>query len=255
MDTIKNQKIVTFPDADDMFHGAAKDFLARVQAAVIRKGVFNVVLSGGNTPKKYFEVLVSEPYCDVIPWDKIHFYFGDERFVVVDDESNNYHMACQFLFSKIPVPKDNIHRIPTTECDSPEKAASEYEQTIQNIEFDLMYLGLGDNSHTASLMPGTDLVKSYVGDVAPEFQKKLVAALWVEELNMYRISLTPPAINGSNCIHYMAAGADKAQAIWNVLEGPENPVEFPAQLIQHARGEIFWFIDQAAATNIQSSKG
>ena len=142
----------------------------RAMAAVNDKGVFSVVLAGGNTPKLFFDALTGiEYYKKNIPWRQIQFFFGDERYVPSDNAKSNYHMAYEHLFSKVPVNPENIYRIPT-EFNDPKDAAKNYEQTLSKVfhikdnafpQFDLLYLGLGDNAHTASLMPFSDVVKHY----------------------------------------------------------------------------------------------
>ncbi len=247
MDKINQELIIRATDSD-LFMLAAQQFSDMAIAQVAAKHTFNVVLAGGNTPKAYFTQLAAmDDIVEATPWDHIHFYFGDERYVPKDDERNNYYMACEFLFSKVPVPKQNIHRMPTTEFASAKEAASDYAKQIANVDFDLIYLGLGDNAHTASLMPDTDLVKAYADGKA---DNHLVASLWVEALKMYRITLTPPAINRCPCIAFMAVGDNKAIAVWQILNGPYNPVQYPAQLIHSNSGKTVWYLDQIAASKV-----
>lgn len=251
MDALNNQYQI-FPDSDAVFHAAAKDLLTRSTKAVKKRGEFNLVLSGGNTPKQYFNLLANTaPYRNTIPWGEIHFYFGDERYLPPEDDNNNYRMAMTYLLSKLPIPAEHIHRIPTTEYPDPQDAAAQYVKTIADVQFDLIYLGLGDNSHTASLMPNTEIVEAYATDALSPSEKASTVALWVAELDMYRLTLTPPAINACDCIQFLVVGEEKAQAVWNVTQGPQNPIEYPAQLIQSIHGETQWFLDQAAASKIQ----
>lgn len=247
MDKINQELLIRATDRD-LFALAAQQFSEMAIAQVASKGRFNVVLAGGNTPKAYFSQLAATAdIVEATPWDHIHFYFGDERYVPEDDDNNNYHMACEFLFSTLAVPKQNIHRIPTTEFASAKEAASKYAKQIADVDFDLIYLGLGDNAHTASLMPDTDLVKAYANGTAEDH---LVAGLWVEALKMYRITLTPPAINRCPFIAFMAVGANKAEAVWQILKGPHDPVQYPAQLIHSDSGKTVWYLDQAAASKV-----
>lgn len=242
-------------DSASLFKAAADDFMRRANEYVKQKGVFNVVLSGGNTPKKFYTLLTTEAYKNNIPWDKINFFFGDERYVPEDQPTNNFYMAHQYLFSQVNVPMVNVFQIPT-EYEDPNKAAQDYAATIRDTlhlkanelpQFDLIYLGLGSNAHTASLMPGTDLVKAYANNAGGIDRYQITAACWVSELNMYRITLTPPAINNSACIAFLVEGEDKVEAVWQILEGPRDAVMYPAQLIEANKGQLIWFLDQAAA--------
>lgn len=256
---IKNREIKIFQRPDDLYQAAAEDFTRRAIAAVKHKGVFTVVLAGGNTPKVFFSILVAtEKYKNRIPWQQILFFFGDERCVPVTDVANNYHMACQSLFSKVAVPSQNIYRIPT-EYSDPDEMARQYELTLRRVlhlqdhelpQFDLQYLGMGEDGHTASLMPLSDIVKKYANHSEENYQ--LVAALWVPKLNMHRITLTPRTINNSACIIFLVTGENKAFALSKVLEGPFAAEQYPAQLIQSTQGKTIWLIDQAAASSLNS---
>jgi 6-phosphogluconolactonase len=252
----QNQEIKIFPTSHDLFYFAAKDFMLRAAAAISEKGFFSVVLSGGNTPKLFFDALTSADYdkeSDL--WQQIQFFFGDERYVSPKTNESNYHMACEYLFSKVPVNKDNIFRIPT-EFTDPNDAAKYYEKTLRNAfnikdkafpRFDLVYLGLGDNAHTASLMPFSEIVSQYSDKVLSDKEDHLVASLWVPELNMYRITLTPAAINHSKNIIFLVTGANKEIAVTEVLEGPTDPKRYPAQLIHCIHGKTIWYMDTLAA--------
>jgi len=235
-----------FADSEDLFQAAAKDFADKAMGLLSKKKLLNIALSGGSTPKDFFKVLAQQK----IPWEKVRFFFVDERYVPGDNPENNYHMADQYLFSKISIPRENIYPIPT-EFKDPEEAAREYELILHKAfgvksheipKFDIIYLGLGDDGHTASLMPFNKLI----------FKKhQLVAADWVSKLNMYRITLTPTIINHSDNIIFMATGANKAPAVSAVLEGKYEPDQYPAQLIDHTQGKTIWYLDQAAANLIK----
>ncbi len=247
-----------FDNNDALYHAAAEDFMRRSIQAVNEKGRFLVVLAGGNTPISYFDTLAQEPYKTQIPWAKVNFFFSDERYVPADDNKNNYHMAYKHLFSKLSIPNNHIFRIPT-EANDPKVDAKKYEDTLRNFfklnmkdypEFDLFYLGLGEDGHTASLMPHSDVVMTYCDNTDASNDMQLVAAIWVPELNMYRITLTPPLINNSACISFMVTGLNKASALWHVLEGPRDPAEYPAQLIHAHSGVNIWYLDKTAAQKI-----
>ncbi len=254
----KNDEIIVYQTTDELFEAMAKNFTDRANTAVAKKGHFFVALSGGNTPKLFFDTLSSLDYClQKTPWKQIHFFFGDERYVPSDDVESNYYTANSYLFTKVPIERQHIYRV-RTEIAVPEEAALDYEKTIRRVfnvnqvlpSFDLVYLGLGDNAHTASLMPSTDLVNYYANDPSSRHNPKVVDALFVPALNMYRITFTPPAINHSNAIIFMVTGQNKAGAVWNVLEGPSNPIQFPAQLIHCLHAKTLWSLDKEAAEKL-----
>lgn len=250
-----SNKIKIFPNLEVLFFFAAQDFKQRAVQAVKDKGSFSVVLSGGSTPKLFFDVLAqNDLFKNEIPWADIHFFFGDERYVAPTSEDSNYHMACTHLFSKVAVTPAHIHRV-MTEAYNPVEAAQHYERTLRALmhveedhfpAFDLIYLGLGDDAHTASLMPYSDVVEHALTNTLPA--SELVSALFVKKLNQYRISFTPNAINNCQNIIFLVTGQNKAKALHQVLENTTDPLQFPAQLIHGVFNDTLWFIDQAAAS-------
>jgi 6-phosphogluconolactonase len=251
-----NTEIKILPNSAEVFQEAAADFARRAESAIKSKGVFTVVLAGGNTAKLFFDIL-AESYKQQISWEQIRFFFGDERYIPATDSENNYHIANEHLFTKVGVPEKNIHRI-QTEFPDPLNSAEDYEHTLREFfsisnnefpQFDVIYLGLGENAHTASLMPLSDIVIQSARNPATE-NNQLVAALWVPELNMYRITLTPNAINHSKHIIFLVTGQSKALAVQEVLEGPRLPEQYPAQIIHPVNGKTTWYLDQAAAKKL-----
>lgn len=243
--------IKIFANPNELSEFAANDFANRAITAIQEKGTFSVVLAGGNTPILFFDCLTRLQQ-KVIPWKKIRFFFGDERYVAKQDARNNYHMAYEHLFAKVSIDPNNIFRIPT-ECANPNDAAFEYSNTLRKIfgnaypSFDLTYLGLGEDAHTASLMPLSDLVKRATKTA---HEMDFAAALFVSDLKMYRITLTPDAINHSQNIIFFVTGANKAKAVREVLESPSNPILYPAQLIHSLHGQTIWYLDQEAAEEL-----
>lgn len=203
---------------------------------------FTFVLSGGNTPKQLYSLLAKAPYNMVIPWEKIHFFWGDERDVPFEDERNNARMAYLELLDKVGVNPENIHVMRTDI--GPEASAAEYEKTLksyfgkENTTFDLVLLGMGDDGHTLSLFPGTEVVHE---------QKAWVKAFFLEAQDMYRITLTAPVVNKAACVLFLTTGANKAITLKNVIEGTFDAEKFPSQLIRPEEGELHWFVDEAAA--------
>jgi 6-phosphogluconolactonase len=240
--------IIIFPSATDLFQAAVEDFTQRAIDTLAHKQIFTVVLSGAKTGQLFFDSLANHDN-KKIPWSKIHFFFADERYVPAHDINNNYHIAHEHLFTKIKIPAENIHRI-STEFKDPKDAANQYELTLREFfhlnvheypKFDLIYLGVGENGHTASLMPFSDALKK---------SKHLAISLWVPDLNMYRITLTAHTINQSPAIIFLVTGENKKSVVKKVLEGPFLPDNYPAQMIQSVRGETIWYLDKTAGEQL-----
>jgi 6-phosphogluconolactonase len=201
-----------------------------------------------------YQFLSSPEYRDRVKWDEIEFFFGDERWVRHDDPDSNYGLARDELFSKVPVDPDKVFPMPTQGL-SPEEAAEQYETTIAKVfgtkegempEFELIFLGMGDDGHTASCFPMTD---------ALDAKERVVLANFVPKLRTYRITLTPPALQAAKEVVFMIAGESKAPALHEVLEGEYDPVEYPSQLLRFARGEVIWCVDKAAASQLDEQSG
>lgn len=229
--------------AADLFQTAAREFAARAAEAVSARGRFCVALSGGSTPRSLYSLLAGGS-APSIPWDRIYFFWGDERHVPPADPDSNYRMANEALLSKVPIPTSNVFRIPAEENDA-EAAAVAYEQTLRAFfrldpgefpRFDLILLGIGLEGHTASLFPGS---------TALEERTRLVVANWVEKLKADRITVTLPVLNHAACVMFLASGSDKAEILREVLENPA--ADLPAQKVQPGNGRLVWLLDRAAA--------
>jgi len=203
---------------------------------------FTLVLSGGSTPKQLYKLLAAAPYNQVIPWEKIHFFWGDERAVPYEDERNNARMCYEELLDKVPVKAENIH-VMRTDIGSKESAL-EYENILKKYfgdsetTFDLVLLGMGDDGHTLSLFPGTPIIHE---------TEKWADSFFLAAQDMDRITLTAPIVNEAKYVAFMAVGKGKAETLKNVLEGEKNLDKFPSQIIQPVKGELHWFVDEAAA--------
>lgn len=223
---------------------ALADFVVSVaRQSTQLHGRFNFVLSGGGSPKKLFELLASVSYQHRIEWQYVYFFFGDERYVPLDHKDSNYLMARQTLFIPLEISDDHVFAVNTLL--PPAEAALDYEKRIVNhfnnspCQFDLILLGLGDNSHTASLFPHTSVLHENNAGIKEVF---------VEEVNMYRITFTAPLINAAHNIAFLVYGASKAEAVRHILKDPMDIEEHPAQLIRPEQGALHWFMDEAAAT-------
>lgn len=231
--------------AEELFQAAAGQFVGLAEHAIHTAGRFAVALSGGSTPRSLYTLLASH----VIPtlaWDKIFFFFSDERFVPPDDPASNYRMASESLLSKIPVPKANVVRV-MTEQGTAEAVAKSYEQSIRSFfrvqaneipRFDLILLGMGTDGHTASLFPGTR---------ALDETKRLVVANWVDKFKADRITFTLPLLNSAARVMFIVSGHEKAGMVRRVLRDKEN---LPAARVQPADGDLIWMLDQAAGCEL-----
>lgn len=231
----------------------AQEWVQAAVAAVDEKGAFTVALSGGSTPKALYTLLADDPVLRAqVPWDKIHLFFGDERHVGPSDPDSNFRMATEAMISRAPLNKEQVTRIKGENPDAAE-AAKEYEQALQAYfklrpgdypRFDLLLAGMGNEGHTLSLFPGTKAL--HPGE-------RIVVSNWVGKLFTERITLTAPAACNAALIVFMVTGADKAPALKAVLEGPYEPEQLPAQLLQPSNGKLLWLVDAAAGGMLSSA--
>ncbi|MBH8568164.1 6-phosphogluconolactonase [Microvirga sp. STS02] len=235
-----------FASVEEVLHRLADFFVEKATQAVAARGRFSVALSGGSSPKKLYELLTSPAYRERVPWAQTYFFFGDERNVPPTDAQSNYLMAKTALLAPLNIADSHVFAVNTLL--PPAEAAHAYTQTINSFfggktaQFDLILLGLGDNSHTASLFPHTPVLHATTADVK---------AVFVAEVDAYRITLTAPLINQARAVAFLVFGADKAAAVRRVLLGERNIEEYPAQLIAPAAGAADWFIDESAAKELE----
>lgn len=210
------------------------------------KDRFDIALSGGITPKKLFRHLVDQ-YKNRLPWERIHFWWGDERCVPPDDDQSNFKMTYDTLFSKIEIPSDNIHRIKGEA--NPEQEAVRYAAEIaDNLEhrngipvFDLILLGLGEDGHTASIFPDQlDLLNS----------EKFCAVATHPESGQKRVTLTGKVINNADNIFFLVTGSGKAKRLSEIMNNEEIAKKHPATHVEPYHGSMIWFIDETAALEI-----
>ncbi len=231
---------------EEVARAAANCFVDIALSSISALGRFSVVLAGGSTPQRTHKLLATEEYRNRIAWPKVHIFFGDERCVPPTDATSNYRMADEAMISLLPIPRQNIHRM-AGEGDAVANA-SLYESDLQTFfdeapwpRFDLVLLGMGDDGHTASLFPGTRALSE---------REAWVLANWVQKLNAYRITLTPPAINHAANVLFLVTGAGKSKSLLQVLRGARDPQKLPAQLIQPMDGSLLWLVDEAAAGDL-----
>ena len=234
-------KIVVSKGADELSVKAAAEFVAIAEDSIRQRGSFNVALSGGSTPLLLYRRLVEA----AVEWDRVSFYFGDERNVPPDEDASNFKGANKELFRPLRIREDKIHRW-RTELETPDAVADDYEQVLRRLStdaprFDLVLLGMGADGHTASLFPGTKGVD--------ETERSAIAN-WVPQLGMWRFTLTFTAFNHARNLMFLVTGSDKADTLRSVIEGEPRPDTLPAQRIVPADGTLSWFVDQAAASKL-----
>lgn len=234
--------LMVLPDAAQLAQEAVSKFDAAARSAIAERGKFAVALSGGNTPRIVYSLLASE--CrDTLDWQNIFIFFGDERHVPPDDPQSNYRMARESLLSRVPIPEENVFRVL---AESPsDKAAEDYENKLRSFfqlapgalpRFDLIFLGLGEDGHTASLFPGSAAVSE---------TSRLVVANWVEKFKTFRITLTFPVLNAAAQVVFLVAGAAKAGIVHEIFSNPN--ASYPAELVRPDDGKLLWMLDHAAA--------
>ncbi len=239
-----------YGDANALAHAAAAHFAERIEQAVNKRGRARIAISGGSTPKAAFALLADpgQPYGKTIAWDKVELFWVDERSVGPDDPDSNYRMTNEALLSKVPLSPEHIHRI-EGELDA-EEAAAKYESLIRREfrlegaevpRFDVVWLGMGDDGHTASIFPDTEGVHEL---------GRIVYANHVPQKDTWRITLTWPVINEALDVVFLIGGADKAEPLERVLYGEYNPVVTPSQLIQPKNGSLTFLLDEKAAAKL-----
>ena len=236
-----SRQILITNDPSELDFRATQLFTAISTDSISTRGVFNVALSGGRTPRSLFQLLASEDHRNKIDWNSVRFYFGDERNVGVDSPESNFRMANESLFKPLAINPQNIHRW-RTEL-GPEAAAADYRSAIASLDrFDLVLLGLGDDGHTASLFPGSPALDEH---------ELTAVANWVEKFGDYRLTITFRVINGARNILFLVSGSEKAEAVATVLENPSDETSLPAQLVEPTEGSLFWILDGSASQRLQ----
>ena len=243
-----DREIRILADGAAIARRAAQEFVQAAADAVRTRGSFNVALAGGSTPKALYNLLVNDPALrSQVPWDKMHLLFGDERHVPPDHPDSNFRMATETMISKAPVKPEQVTRIKGEYPDAGQ-AALEYEKALREYfklkdgeypRFDLVLVGMGNEGHTLSLFPGTKALHA---------DGRIAVRNWVGKLYAERITLTAPAASNAARVIFMVTGADKAPALKGVLEGPFEPEQLPAQLLQPKNGKLLWLVDTAAGS-------
>jgi 6-phosphogluconolactonase len=237
-----SNSIHVFKDVAELCTATADFIIELADKCITANGQFVLVLSGGSTPNELYKLLATAPYQKRMPWKNTIIFWGDERCVGLDDKLNNAYVAKSLLLDKIDIPADNLHITPVNL--PPAAAAVAYEQDLKHFfknelpKFDLIFLGLGENAHTASLFPGTAVLHE---------KDRWVKEVYVEEQKMFRVTMTAPVINNAQNIIFLVTGKSKADVLHTIFDSAYEPEEYPAQLIQPTNGNLYWYVDEAAA--------
>jgi 6-phosphogluconolactonase len=239
-------------DSNELFHAAAEEVCRIAHMSIETTGRFSLVLSGGSTPRGLYALLAEHPYRSHVEWNRVEFFWGDERAVPPDHQASNFRMAREAMFDKLDIPPERIHRIEAERPDLDE-VAREYEAEVERVlgrvpgvgrrppHFNLFLLGMGEDGHTASLFPNTPSLLE---------KERWVMAQQVPKAPRERITMTPPIINAAHFIMFLVAGPTKADVLAQVLQGSRDPLGYPAQLIHPLTGEVTWFVDHAASASL-----
>jgi 6-phosphogluconolactonase len=236
------KKVEVLPDKAALVQRSLELVLEKLQTAIAERGTASIALSGGSTPKPLYEALAEQN----LPWEKLHIFWGDERYVPPDHPDSNEGMARTAWLNKTPIPAGNLHPMPTNEAD-PTVAAQRHEQELQMLfqtapgtfpALDVILLGMGDDGHTASLFPHTE---------ALQVRDRLVTV--GNKDGEPRITFTAPFINQARCVIFMVAGSSKRPALSQVFAETADAAKYPSRLIQ-PQGELWWLLDQAAGEGL-----
>lgn len=237
-----NKKLEVLPDLTTLVQRGLEITLATAKTAIAERGQFTIALAGGSTPRPLYEAIATQ----ALPWDQVHVFWGDERYVPSDHPDSNEGMARRAWLNQVPIPAANIHPMPTVAAD-PAVSAQQHEAELQAFfqvepgqlpSFDLILLGIGDDAHTASLFPHTDALQ--------------VRDRWVTVGNkdgQPRITFTVPLINQARTVLFLVAGAGKRPALTQIFAPEADGLTYPARLIQ-PQGDLWWLLDQAAGEGL-----
>jgi 6-phosphogluconolactonase len=245
------------PDAESLAHRCAELFVAEAQKAIKVKNIFYVAVSGGHTPKRFFQLLGKVPKARCLPWDKIQIFWVDERYVPPDSPFSNYKLAADAFLTKVAIPQENIHRIPTEDSDI-KVAARYYEDAIRRVfslkekeipEFDLIVLGMGTDGHTGSLFPYSDalLDTENLVTVFYALNDKLARRTRLLAGGLNRITLTEPVICAASHLIVLISGEEMAGILKEVLKSSPDKARYPIHILWPILDKVTWLVDKDAA--------
>ena len=238
------KKIVeVLANREELIDRSLKIVLSKISSAIAERGVCTIAAAGGSTPEPLYRALSGQD----LPWDKIHVFWGDERYVPPEHPDSNQKMARLAWLDRVNIPASNIHPMPTGAGD-PAADASAHQIELQQFfkvsdgefpAFDIILLGIGDDAHTASLFPGT---------AALQVRNALVTV--GNKDGQPRITFTVPLINRARCVIFMVAGASKQPALAQIFAPAADEMTYPARLVQ-PEGELWWLLDAAAGSSVK----
>jgi 6-phosphogluconolactonase len=233
-------------DGEKLAHRSVELFVADACKAAGARGAFRAAISGGNTPRRFFQLLGDSPQALALPWHDVHLFWVDERCVPPDSQDSNYKLAADTFLKKVPIPQENVHRIPTEPADFKE-AARLYEETIRRVfgleqgqlpVFDLIILGMGVEGHTGSLFPNC---------FAPFDTQDLACVVYVLDDKLNRITLTHPVLQAASHLAVLVSGKEKAPILKEVLTSEPDEVRYPIHVLWPILDKITWLVDSDAA--------
>lgn len=231
-----------FENKEALSQAAAELFAVQARTTVDARGRFLVLLSGGETPRRTYELLAQEPHRTRIPWQQVQFFWGDERCVPADDPRRNEVMAHRAFLDALPLHPEQLH--PIMDDRSPRQAAERYEAQLRDFFddsppcFDFIFLGLGEDGHTASLLPDSEALNEQV---------RWTAVTHRPDEEFSRVTLTAPLLNQAAVLLFLVVGCNKAKVLHSVLEETGHRLLLPAQLVRPLSGDLYWFVDREAA--------
>ena len=238
-----HKTVEVLPDLAALIERSLSITLAKIQTAIESRGLCTIALSGGSTPKPLYEAIAAQQ----LPWDKIHVFWGDERYVPPDHPDSNQLMARRAWLDSVDIPAQNVHPMPTDDAD-PADAARKYEAHLAEFfklkrgEFpalDVILLGMGDDGHTASLFPHTE---------ALQVRDRVITV--GSKDGQPRITFTAPTINHGRCVMFVVAGANKRPALAEIFAPLADELSYPSRLVQ-PQGELWWLLDREAGQDLQ----
>jgi len=238
-------RICVQPDLDAVCRAAAEAVASLATAATEPRGRFVIALCGGKTAPQLYRLLAEE-YRERIPWEAWHVFWSDERYVPPESEQSNYGVAKRALLDRVPIPREQVHPMPTL-LPSPGETAEAYEEELmlqfstQLPRFDLMIMGMGAEGHTASIFPHSPVL-------AEEYQTRFVVPVEVPADPPLRLTMTLPVFNNAENLFFLVCGAEKHDALDRAITGPVNADECPASAIRPTNGAVLWWVEEAAFT-------
>ena len=242
------KKIHAYPNKEQMVTATTERVINEIGQAIQERGLCNMALAGGNTPREIYSTLADDPYRDRVDWDRLHLFWGDERMVPPEHEDSNFRMVKETLLDHVRIPDGNVHRIRGEVA--PEQAAQEYAELLHNhfkpdsLCFDIILLGIGEDGHIASLFPGTEAVEEC---------KLYTVAVFVPRLDTWRVTLTFPVLNAAKDILFLAAGKSKSEIVQRIISIKEPAKEFPASMVNPENGTLHWMLDSEAMVLINKN--